>query len=257
MRNVMVFQHVAHEPLGTLNPMLKAHGLRIRYFNFERDPEAAPKVEGYNGLIVLGGPMGVYEAHRHPHLYTEMKQIELALKMDIPILGICLGAQLLAHVLGAAVAQHTQWEMGWSNFKTTARGKSDPLMSHFQETEKIFQLHGDTFDLPKDAHHLAKTDVCENQVFRYGKKAYGLQCHLEVDEPMIQRWMKRPENLVQLKTSFGDHSLQRLHEETHQHIPRSLELSHLTFTKFIELFDLPERPVLLGSGHEKPKSNKG
>src|SRR3954470_416228 len=113
MRKIMVFQHVAHEPLGTLNPMLKAAGFRIRYVNFGRDSGFEPDVEGYSGLIVLGGPMGVYEADRHAHLRSEMKAIEQALKMDIPILGICLGSQLLAHVLGAEVRKAEEMELGW------------------------------------------------------------------------------------------------------------------------------------------------
>src|SRR3989344_577220 len=99
MRKIMIFQHVGHEPLGTLNPMLKAAGFRIRYVNFGRDPQSEPDLEGYSGLIVLGGPMGVYEAGKFPHLKFEMKKIEEAVKRGIPVLGICLGSQLIASVL--------------------------------------------------------------------------------------------------------------------------------------------------------------
>src|SRR4051812_26954694 len=101
MRKLIVFQHVAHEILGTLNPLLKEQGFRVRYINFERTPHAEPALDKYNGLVVLGGYMGVYEADKYTHIRVEMKRIEEALKRNIPVLGICLGSQILAHVLGS------------------------------------------------------------------------------------------------------------------------------------------------------------
>src|SRR4051812_48048413 len=139
MRKILVFQHVAHEILGTLNPLLKKEKFRVRYVNFKREPEAAPSVDRYNGLIILGGYMGVYEADRHKHIKFEMQAIEKALKKNIPVLGICLGAQILAHVLGAHVRKHTQKEIGWCDVQLTENGKKDSLLKHFKGTEKLFQ----------------------------------------------------------------------------------------------------------------------
>ncbi len=90
MRKIIVFQHVAHEILGTLNPLLKSKGFRVRYINFDRNPEETPSLEKYNGLIVLGGNMGVYEAEKYTHIKVELKLIEQALSKNIPILGICV-----------------------------------------------------------------------------------------------------------------------------------------------------------------------
>ncbi len=103
MKKLLVLQHVAHELLGTLNPLLKRAGFRIRYVNFARHPDAQPGLDGYDGLIVLGGPMSVNDSNRLPHLVTELKLIEEAMRREVPILGICLGAQLIAKTLGAAV----------------------------------------------------------------------------------------------------------------------------------------------------------
>ena len=103
MKKLLVFQHVPHELLGTLNPLLKKSGFRIRYVNFARRPDAQPSLNGYDGLVVLGGPMSVNDTDRLPHLTTEMKVIEEALGKNIPVLGICLGAQLISKTLGAAV----------------------------------------------------------------------------------------------------------------------------------------------------------
>jgi len=113
MRKLLVFQHSAREPLGLLDPLLRRRGFRIRYVNFSRHPGLQPDVSRYNGLIVLGGPMNVDQADRFPHLAAEIAVIQEALKRDIPILGICLGAQLLAAALGANVRPHTVREIGW------------------------------------------------------------------------------------------------------------------------------------------------
>src|SRR5437764_1393183 len=142
MRKVLVFQHVAHEILGTLNPLLKRQGFRIRYVNFDRHPDSHPSLEKYDGLVVLGGNMGVYESENYPHIKVEAKLIEEALAKDIPVLGICLGAQILAHVLGSDVRKNREKEIGWYNLEFTAEGKSDLIFSNFQPADKVFQLHG-------------------------------------------------------------------------------------------------------------------
>lgn len=252
MRNIMIFQHVGHEPLGTLNPMLKAAGFRIRYVNFGREPSANPSLDGYNGLIVLGGPMGVYEAEQHPHLKTEMKLIEEAIRRGLPVLGICLGAQLIAAVLGAHVRKAAQWELGWYPLHVTEEGKKDPLFRSYNKKDHVFQIHQDTFDVPKTAVHLGWSDLCEGQAFRFGQKVYGLQFHLEADQPMIQRWMARTENRQLVEQYQHLFSMPQIENDTQNHISRSLELSDSTFSQFIEIFQLPERPILLGSSHGKP-----
>lgn len=247
MRKVLVFQHVAHEILGTLNPLVKSRGLRARYVNFDRDPKANPSVQKYNGLIVLGGHMGVYEADKYTHIKVEMQLIEEALKKGIPVLGICLGAQILAHVLGADVRKSPEKEIGWYDIELTPEGQKDKLFDHFQKTERIFQMHGDTFDIPKSAVHLASSKVCPGQAFRYGDKVYGLQFHLEVDKAMIHRWLNNPVNQKDIEASNGQFSMDVIRQETEERIQHSMELSTQTFSKFIDLFALKERPVLLGS----------
>lgn len=249
MRKLLVFQHVAHEILGTLNPLLKRHRFRVRYINFQRHPEIEPAVEKYNGLVVLGGYIGVYEADRYKHVKYEIRAIEKALAMNIPVLGICFGAQLLAHVLGANVRKHTEKEMGWCDLQVTSEGSADALLGHFEPTEKIFQMHGDTFDIPKGAVHLARSEACEGQAFRFGDRAYGLQFHLEVDKAMIHRWLKVPQNLADLQD--GGYSIEKITNETETHIARAVELSRKTFAEFIQLFGLKEPAELIGSGHGK------
>jgi GMP synthase (glutamine-hydrolysing) len=252
MRKVLVFQHVAHRILGTLNPTLKSRGLNIRYVNFERTPEERPTIDKYNGLIILGGHMGVYEAQKYKHIKVELELIEQALKKDIPILGICLGAQMIASVLGADVRKNNEKEIGWYDIKLTESGSIDPLLSHFKQTEKVFQLHGDTFDIPKSATHLASSQLCNGQAFRYGSKVYGLQFHLEVDEAMILRWLTYPSNIEEIENSNNQFSINQIKSETNTYIQNSIELSQKTFSKYIDLFGMKERSICLGSDHSRP-----
>lgn len=247
MRKILVFQHAAHEILGTLNPLLKREGFRVRYVNFQRTPEAEPTLDKYKGLIVLGGHMGVYERDKFPHLKHELKIIEQALKADIPILGICLGSQLLAHALGSTVRKHSEREIGWYDVEMTEEGQKDALFGHFNKREKIFQMHGDTFDVPKSTVHLARSEICEGQAFRYGEKVYGMQFHLEVDQAMVKRWLKVPENIKEMIESHGKFSADQINSETEQHIERALSLAEQTFLKFAALFGKFEKQELLGS----------
>jgi GMP synthase (glutamine-hydrolysing) len=252
MRKIVIFQHVGHEPLGSLNPLLKTAGFRIRYVNFGRSPDTHPSLEGYNGLIVLGGPMGVYEVMKHPHIKTELTLIEAALKKNIPVLGICLGAQMIAHVLGAEVKRNRISEFGWYDVTLTPEGARDPLFNAWKKKEKIFQAHQDTFTLPFGTKHLASSPACENQAFVFGEKVYGFQFHLEVDRAMIHRWLGIASNQILLAHSAGSPTPDSLDRDTSHNIQRSDELSTETFSRFIDLFQLKARPVLLGSDHGKP-----
>ncbi|HEY7167153.1 MAG TPA: gamma-glutamyl-gamma-aminobutyrate hydrolase family protein [Candidatus Binatia bacterium] len=236
MKRLLVLQHVPHEILGTLNPLLRRAGFRIRYINFGRHPDAAPKLDGYDGLIVLGGPMSVNDSDRLPHLITEMNLIEGALKRELPVLGICLGAQLTAKTLGARVYPNHRKEIGWYDVAPTEQASSDAMFAHFEQSEKLFQWHGDTFDLPHGAEHLANSRLCANQAFRYGTNIYGLQFHLEVDEPMIHRWLKVRENRREIRELHGDIDPDHIHRETPKHLPRLQELSNRVFGSFIDLF---------------------
>lgn len=247
MPKILVCQHVPHELLGTLNPLLKSSGFRIHYVNFGRHPDLEPALDSYDGLIILGGPMNVDDTQHHPHLTTEIKMIEAALKRDIPVLGICLGAQLIAKTLGASVKKNPIREIGWYDVVVTEGGKTDPLFQHCEPSKKIFQWHQDTFDLPHGAVHLARSDTCDNQAFLYGNKVYGLQFHLEVDEPMIERWLKVPDNRQQLVESRGEFSAELILSETVLHIAPLKQLSKKVFGEFAGLFGFAKKARLLGS----------
>jgi GMP synthase (glutamine-hydrolysing) len=238
MKKLLVCQHVAHEILGTLNPLLKRAGFRIRYVNFARHPDAQPSLDGYDGIVILGGPMSANDTDRLPHLATEMNLIEQAMQRNLPVLGICLGAQLIAKTLGAAVYANHEKEIGWYDVSPTGEADSDPLLSKFRDREKIFQWHGETFDMPRSTRHLAFSSLCANQAFRYGDNVYGFQFHLEVDEPMIHRWLALTEDRNEFRALGEKIDPERIHSETLEHIARLHHLSDHVFGEFIQLFGM-------------------
>ncbi|MEW6775454.1 MAG: type 1 glutamine amidotransferase [Bdellovibrionota bacterium] len=186
---VYVFQHVEHEGLGLIENALTRAGKEIRFFRGFAGEAIPASTKGACGIIVMGGPMNADETRRYPFLGAERKLLEAALKEDVPVLGVCLGSQMLARALGARVYRAKRPEIGLFRVDWTdaARG-SDPLFRHYPAWTEVFQWHGDTFDLPQGAVHLARSEVCENQAFRYGK-AWGLQFHLEITPAMVLDWL--------------------------------------------------------------------
>lgn len=247
MTRIIVLQHVAYEILGTMNPLLKDMGIRIKYVNFDRHPHAEPNIQGYDGLVILGGPMNVDQVGQHPHLKTEINVIQQAMSAQIPILGICLGAQLIAKANGAAVTKQLVPEIGWYALQPTDAAGEDPLLQHLQATEMIFQWHGDTFAIPHNAVHLVKGNDCLNQAFRIGDNIYGLQFHLEVDASMIERWLNVAVNKSELTKLQGKIDPEVIRAQTLRYIERSMQLSKLVFTEFCKLVGKVHPPMSFSS----------
>ena len=247
MPRLLVFQHVAAEPLGSLDPLIRSRGHRIRFHNFERHPDARPDVQRYRGLIVLGGPMNVEDQHRRPHLQTELRAIEDALRQDKPVLGICLGAQLLAHVLGAPVRRHEHHEIGWYPLETTEAGRKDPVLGALGEGAPVFQWHSRTYSLPTGAQHLARTATCEQQAFCWGRAAYGFQFHLEADTAMIERWLTLPAYRRELAEAGLGRDEEQIRRETLARIAATQRLADTVFSNFLDLIGRPNQRLVLPS----------
>ncbi|WIO74631.1 gamma-glutamyl-gamma-aminobutyrate hydrolase family protein [Porticoccaceae bacterium LTM1] len=246
MAKILVFQHVPYEPLGLLDPLLREHRHRIRYINFARTDAEIPPLKNYGGLIVLGGPMNIGEEHQYPHLELEKQALREALELELPILGICLGAQLLASALGARVYRIEKPEIGWHELHRTDRGSTDPVACHFEKTEQIFQWHGYTFELPKTAELLLQGQNCVNQAFRAGHNAYGFQFHLEACQQLIRRWVNLPAHKDELAT-LGGVTAQQIKEATTEHLPRSQQLANQVFGAFVNLLPAVRRQHQIGS----------
>lgn len=197
-KHVVVFQHVAHETLGTLADYFAKAELPCEVVPLYLAMPGPPDWTSAAGLVVMGGPMNVDQVDRYPFLRDEVRWIQEALARDVPILGICLGAQLLAKALGAAVYPNPVKEIGWYPLELLPAAESDPLFRGSPLEVMVFQWHGDTFELPDGAVHLARSPQCEHQAFRFGRHACGLQFHVEVTRQMVEQWLDEPDNRDEL-----------------------------------------------------------
>ena len=247
MRKLLVFQHVAAEPLGTLDRQFRDAGFRIRYTNFSRHPDAEPDVRRYHGLVVLGGPMSAEHSARHPHIEFERAAIREAVSFGMPVLGICLGAQLIAASLGARTLRRAASEIGWYEVRPTPAGRSDPLFAQLDAAEQVFQWHNDTFTLPPGSVRLAESERCQQQAFRFGDSVYGLQFHLEVDAALIRRWLQTPSYLKELEAQPDAGGASGILAATERHIERLHALSGAVFGEFIRRFYQTRRRIALAS----------
>ncbi len=187
---VYVFQHIACEDLGTFASVLAERGLQAEYVRLFASAPIPDDWAAARALIFLGGPMSVNDERAYSYLAVEKAVIRATLGQGKPILGVCLGAQLLAAAAGSRVYPATRPEIGWEPITLTADGRHDPLLSGLADLAAVFHWHGETFDLPAGATHLAFSAVTQNQAFRLGSCAYGLQFHLEVDAGMIEAWAR-------------------------------------------------------------------
>ena len=189
LKKVLSVQNIACESLGTLEDLLEADGFTIETVNAQ--VYAIPKATDYSAVIILGGPMAVYD--NFPYLQKEQELVRDAVENNIPVLGICLGSQLIAQAMGGWVYKGAKKELGWHQVSPTGDGERG-FFAGAGEAMRVFQWHGDTYDLPPNATVLARSDLYP-QAFKI-RSAIGVQFHLEVNEPLIKLWMKEYESEV-------------------------------------------------------------
>jgi GMP synthase-like glutamine amidotransferase len=207
-------QHVPFEDLGNIAPWALAEGHSLAGTQLYAG-QPLPKPDDFDWLIILGGPMNVYEHDRYPWLPAEKALISAAIGAEKRLLGICLGAQLIADVLGGPVTRSPQREIGWFPVSLTAEGRHSRLLTGFRERFVPFHWHGDTFAIPPGATHLARSDACPNQAFQFGPHVLGLQFHLEYsyasvasmlkdcgDELSDDRFVQQPEEILAAEKNF-------------------------------------------------------
>ena len=178
------FRHVPYEGLGHIETWAKKHGHELSVTEFYNG-HVLPDIDSIDWLIVMGGSMSVYDENI-PWLKDEKDFIKKVIDAGKTVIGICLGAQLIADVLGAGVYPNKEKEIGWWPVKLTPEGEKNPLLMDLPEEFVTFHWHGDTFDIPKEATHLISSDVCSNQAFLYNDKVLALQFHFEMTEDAVK-----------------------------------------------------------------------
>lgn len=202
MKRALVLQHAWDDPPAYLEALLREHHITCELIYVERAP--LPDLADYQAVIVMGGPQHVYADKGHPYLAEEKRLLRQAVTQELPTLGICLGAQLLASALGAEVRRHHSSEIGFFEIPLTEDGTRDPLFAGLPGYHLAFHWHQDVFDLPVNALHLASNETAPNQAFRYGPNAYGLQFHIELDDEMAHTWLDTPDFAREICTALRD-----------------------------------------------------
>lgn len=186
-KSAVAVRHVAFEDLGCFEAALEQSDYEVAYHDIGTRPLAELAATPPDLLVVLGGPIGAYEEDKYPFLSEELRLLETRLKLDMPTMGICLGAQLMACALGAAVYPGPAKEIGFAPITLTTAGEASCL--RYVSDSPVLHWHGDTFDLPQGATLLASTEICKNQAFAYGRSAIAFQFHPEAGSRGFERWL--------------------------------------------------------------------
>ncbi len=226
MKNAIAIRHVAFEDAGILAGLLKDRGIGLTYLEAGVDDLSPAKDADL--LLVLGGPIGIYEVDRYPFLKRELAIIETAVKKDVPTIGICLGCQALAAVLAARVYPGREKELGWDEMALTKEGKASPLGAI--DGVRVLNWHGDTFDLPAGATRLASTKITPNQAFAYGPRVLALQFHVELPGRDMERWLIG--HTMELTNSKAD--LAKIRDETARFAAAANKAGKRLFTDWLD-----------------------
>jgi GMP synthase (glutamine-hydrolysing) len=186
----------------------------------------------FRAVVALGGPMGVYESDKYPWISDEIRLFQACLEKEVPILGICLGSQILAAAAGAEVKATGVQEIGWGPIELTGEGECDPLLQGLPSRLHVFHWHGDRWDLPEGATLLAKSPVCDHQAFRLGPNAYGFQFHFEVTEETPLTWAEA--YMDDLEKLPEGPTPQRMAADTERYAPLLEPYAQQVFRRFWE-----------------------
>ena len=210
IKKALIIQQVPHEGPGIIEEVLLKMSIETETIRPYLTSGGGPRcnrvpvgVENHTALVIMGGPMGAYDEAAFPFLRDELRLIERCLRDGVPVLGICLGAQLMARAAGARVFKGATKEIGWYDLELTDEGRLDRLFSGLlplsKERLKVFQWHGDTFDVPRGGSVLATSENFPNQCIRLGRRAYALQFHLEVTGAMVESWLREEGNVSEIR----------------------------------------------------------
>ena len=229
---LLVLQHIACEPPAAFEDELRSRGLELLRVELD-EGDALPDWREFPAIVVMGGPMGAYEEDEHPWLAAEKRLLREAVEADVPVWGVCLGAQLLAGALGARVYPGERPEVGLLPVELTSAASSDPVFGEAPSSFPTLQWHGDTFDLPEGATLLASSPAYPNQAFRIGR-SYALQFHIEVSLELATEWGEVPAYAQSLEATLGPGALDRLLAGVEEHADVTLPLARRLFGSWLE-----------------------
>lgn len=235
-KRVLALQHIWDDPTGYIGEILEEHDIACTIVQVDTEPLPDPKP--YDALIVFGGVQHANDDDKYPYFIPEKALLSKAIEHEMPFLGICLGGQLLAHVLGGKVRRHSFTEIGFFDIPFTPEGQKDPLYQGLPGYQKVFHWHEDVFDVPSNATLLASTEVTPNQAFRYRKHIYGLQYHIELTHAMLDIWLHDPAIKQELVNTVGNEVYSAIAEEQEKQFPVYQQHSRIMFENFLRIAGL-------------------
>ena len=229
---LLALQHIACEPPAAFEDELRDRGLDMVRVELDAG-EPVPDWREFGAIVVMGGPMGAYEDAAYPWLEPEKRLLREAVHADVPVWGVCLGAQLLAGALGARVYKGDEPEVGMLPVELEPGASADPVFGAAPRRFPTLQWHGDTFDLPDGARLLASSPAYPNQAFRIGR-SYGLQFHVEVSLELATQWGTVPAYAESLEQTLGPGALERLLAELAASETATVPLARALFGRWLE-----------------------
>jgi GMP synthase (glutamine-hydrolysing) len=230
--SLLAIQHIACEPPAAFEDELRSRGLEVVRVEVD-EGDRLPDWREFPAIVVMGGPMGAYDEPDHPWLVDEKRMLREAVEADVPVWGVCLGAQLLAAALGARVYRGDEPEVGVLPVDLTSAAADDPVFGGAPSSFPALQWHGDSFDLPEGATLLASSPAYPNQAFRV-RRSYGLQFHIEVPLELATEWGEVPAYAESLEATLGAGSLDRLLADVADTVDVTVPLARDLFGRWLE-----------------------
>lgn len=228
---ILIIKHIDIEGPGTIEEFFSNTSWQLQSIDLSKDKLSIKDFSKLTAIISLGGPMNVYQEDKYPFLKEEDEFLKKAIKSEIPILGICLGAQLLAKACSAKVKPAQTQEIGWHKLNLTEQGREDPLFDNLAKELDVFQWHQDTFEIPKGGALLAESPSCANQAFRFGRNAYGLQFHIEVTPEMVETWIDKYAKTTEFASDPKDMLIESYKRK--QSFRKQADLIYFNFSRII------------------------
>lgn len=188
IKPVLIVQHAPHEHPAIIRRALETQGIATRCIHPYRGDQY-PSVDQILGMVSMGGPMSANDESEHPWITQEIKLLRSCVEAGLPVLGVCLGGQMLARAMGSPVGRNAQAEVGWFPIRPTSAGREDPIFGGAGNEPLVYHWHEDTFELPAGAVLLADSQACPRQAYRLGERIYGFQFHPEADHQLVHEWM--------------------------------------------------------------------
>jgi GMP synthase (glutamine-hydrolysing) len=233
--NVLVIRHEQCSSLGLLKAAFEQAEIPFVYLDTYEGKTLIDSLINYSHIVVLGGAASAYEADQYPYLHYEFDLLEKAIQQGVPVLGICLGSQILAHVLGGRVYRgEFGREAGWCELELTSEASGDPVLGDLPAQFKVFQSHQDTFDIPPGCVHLVKSSKYSNQAFRYRNQVWAIQFHPEIDEHVLGDCSTVIEQEL-IDSKIHDTTLEQLLEEARLHSPAVAPLAAQIMWNFLQI----------------------